>query len=106
MDMGANSDIENRVAAPAQSAEDARLRERYGTYLEDMAFSADQEAELLRILWQIMFAAVDQGLSVAPGDTFSSKSDIGMDDVLHSLLGAESKSLSVPPKKHNNKKES
>ena len=81
------------------------LMERYGTHLDGEDLSEAQKRALLMALWTIMQVFVDLGCSVAPGDKFSPKSDVGMDDVLHSFFETAAQATAPLSLTNNNNKE-
>lgn len=83
------------------TSEGNRLLERYGDHLDGQDLSAAQKGEFLLALWQIMTAFVDLGFSVKPGDKFTATAQIGMDDVLKSLLSEDPAPATEAPKNNN-----
>ncbi|MEM7060252.1 MAG: hypothetical protein AAF557_21945 [Pseudomonadota bacterium] len=80
---------------------------RYGGDLECEGLTHEQQAQILTALWQIMTAFVDLGFSVKAGDKFTPTAEIGMDDVLKSLIPEETAPETAAPKNNNsNEKES
>jgi hypothetical protein len=68
------------------SSEEGRLLACYGEELEGEDLSDQGKRELLLALWTIMQSFVDLGFNVGPGEKFTPGSDLGMDDLLNSLL--------------------
>lgn len=98
-----------RISLPLTSNTDppdekARLLEEFGDLFEDEPLSEAQKAEFLMTLWQIMKAFADIGFSIKSGDKLSPNSDIGMDDVLSSLIFEDTAHETVAPEFNNKTK--
>ncbi|MEM8571781.1 MAG: hypothetical protein AAGG56_12880 [Pseudomonadota bacterium] len=106
-----NENNEHQECPAAEPQDEAdRLLAKYGHLLDaempgDVRMTAAQRKEFLLALWKIMQAFVDVGFSVAPGDKFHVKCDLGMDDMLNYLVRMETPEGAVAdqPNDKNNK---